>query len=224
MAIVVKLGCSKCGEVFDFNPAHYSLMGLKDIPKVCPKCADIRQGSKLSKIVMKRELINEWKGVLVESGDFLKSGEDRDKYVCKYYGGPNFGVYGGVRFSQRWLIFINKQIVEFPAIVDIREMKKIWGAEERRGENVYFVIDPSEIKEPKLYLYEVRHWYKTTLKGFGRDRDYAEHLEPVDGEGVEVKGEILCEVSSRCNSGRYGNRYQLVVTDKLCQVVSNGVA
>jgi hypothetical protein len=225
MAIVVKLGCTKCGEVFDFSPAHYSLLGLKDIPKVCPKCADIRQGTnRINKIVIKRELLNEWKGVYITNVDFLAGENDNDKYICKYYGGRNFGVWGGARFSQRRLFFINKQIVEFPAVVDIRQMKKVWqGVDGKKGENIYFVIDPSEVEEPKLYLYEVRRWYKTTLKGFGRNRNYKEHLEPINGEG-EVAGEVLCEASSWCNSGRYGNEYQLVLTDKPCRIIGEGVA
>jgi len=188
----------------------------------------IGQDNKANKIVVKREMLNKWEGVFIEKIDFLGDGNgnnDNDKYICKFYGGRNFGMWGGARFSQKWLFFINKQITEFPVIVNIRQMKKVWqGADGKQGENVYFVIDPSEVEEPKLYLYEVRSWHKTTLKGFGRDRNYAEHLEPVDEEGAEIAGEVLCEAESHSNSGRYGNRYQLVLVDKPCQVIGEGVA
>jgi hypothetical protein len=223
MAIAVKIGCTKCEEVFEFSPKHHSLLGLKDIPKICPKCADIRQGKKVVKIVVKRELLNEWKGVYVENIDFLKGEDDNDRYICKYYGGRNFGIWGGVRFSQRYLIFINKQIVEFPAIVDIRQMRKIWqGVDGRDGESVYFVIDPSEV-EKQWYLYELRSWHKTTLKGYGRDRNYKEYFEPVDSEEAEVNSEVLCEVESWGNSGRFGNKYMLLLTDKPCKVIGDGI-
>lgn len=221
--LVVKLECKKCGNVFDFNPHHYSILGMKEIPKRCPKCIDSK--NHLEKVVIKRECIKEYKNVKLERLIIEKEREG-DKYIYFSFGGRNFGNFGGASFTRKYLIYINKLIGEVNDItgkvVDVRVMQKVYYDNSKGVEktNEYIVLDPAEGEEVKFYLYTLESYYKTTLAGYGRDRNYKEKLEPVD-EG-EYKYDVLCSVSSGSRSGRYGNQYEMIVADRPCKVVGYG--
>jgi hypothetical protein len=177
-----------------------------------------------TKIYVEREIIKKWEGVYMESLYSMEIMGENEKYNIYRYGGRNFGVWGGARFSKKAIIMVDKKIMEFPTVVDIRKVKKTWTDEDGRNrESIYFVVEPCNIIDKKLYLYELRKWRKTTLKGYGCDRNYSEHLEPLDEKKGEVMIEVVCETESWCNSGRYGNTYKLVVSDTPCRVVGEGV-
>jgi len=218
--IVVNLLCQKCGTNFPFSPADYTLKGLSSVPKSCPKCCDERQG--LEKVVVNRRCLEEYICKVVSFPELvgIQAGE---KYRVGKFGGREYGKWGGARFDDAYLFYINNSLPEnlTGQTVMIRKMEKIWSKGEDQHRSIYFVIDPAPaIDPPSYYLYLIRSWYKTTLKGYGRNRNYSEKLE--DGESFSQIE--LVSVSTRCNSGRFGNNYRLVIADKEVKIIEEGVA
>jgi len=219
---VVQVTCKVCGREFSYSPTDYARKGLQHTPRVCPACADKRAG--LEKIVVERRLLRHWEGVEMQKNPFKVEKEAGD-YILHTYGGRFFGIWGGAWFSEKFLIYIAKSLLQtpFPWLVDIREMEKKF----RRGSGIeglskYYVIEPSAEKAPRWLLYELRAWRKTTLKGYGRDRDYKEILVP-DNEGEErIVGEILSVKTEAKRTGRFGNHYRIVLANRPCKVEGTG--
>jgi len=127
------------------------------------------------------------------------------------------------------LIFIHKEVLEKfkkdkEVVVKIRKMKKTISKEGINGQQItddseYLVFDPTDAT-PKFYLYEVRSWHKTTLKGFGRDRNYEEQVKPVESDIAYTV--TIAHHSSHANSMRFGNEYKLIIADRECEIVGKG--
>ncbi len=221
--ITVKLFCQTCGNEFEFSPQDYSIKGLQFIPKHCTACLDKRGG--LRKIVLKRRCLKNWEGVYVENIKWLTDGVIGEKglYKLHFFGGPNTGPWGGASFSHKWLIFVNKNLT-FPAIVDIRLMSKDYQieGEEKVRENEYVSIEKSEKNEPAYYLYLLEDYRKYTLKGFGRNRNWSERLQPIE-EKEEFMVEDVIITTSGARSGRYGNYRKWVISNTPCKVIGDGV-
>ncbi len=172
---------------------------------------------------MKRRCLKNWEGVYVENIKWLTDGVIGEKGLYKlfYFGGPNTGRYGGASFSHKWLLFVNKNLA-FPAIVDIRLMEKEFKTEEKIEKSEYLTIEKSEKKQPDYYLYLLQDYSKTTLKGFGKDRDWKERLQPI-GEKEEFMEEIIIKSYSGARSGRYGNYRRWIIANTQCEVIGEGV-
>lgn len=223
--LVLKVECKKCGELFDFAPQDYSIKGLENIPKRCPKCCDT--AANLEKIVLSRREIERWEGVFVENNPFASEGREEAIYNYFSYGGRNFGNWGGASFTDKTLIYIHKSVLELPKpwIVTIRKMEKTYTTSSKNDKNIkeYFVMDPC-FDLVRWYLYEVRSWHKTTLKGFGKDRNYREYLVPLiqRDEKEEINIIELISTSSGARSGRYGNNYAIYLADRPCKIEGEG--
>jgi len=85
-------------------------------------------------------------------------------------------------------------------------MEKLWRKEEKLHRNEYLVIEQSETAfQQELYWFE--NYYKTTLKGYGRDRNIT--------HSVEGEYEVVLEASTWARSGRFGNRTVLIIGKNL---------
>jgi hypothetical protein len=182
----------------------------------------------VSKVSVRKEVIGTWDAVSVqEIPSWVKEVTESGIPVLRY-GGPNFGAWSGLLYSRIFLFYLKGE-VDFQKLITIKRMQKTWEDKGtgKKGQSEYFVLSQSDKTEIEWYLYELRSWHKTTIRGFGRDRNYKEHLEPV---GLEDNGDVsiecveLVRVSCGCRSGRYGNEYRLVLTRVPCQVVGEGVS
>jgi len=178
-------------------------------------------------ISVKKEVVATWEAVSIQETPSWVEETTASGIPVLRYGGPNLGVWSGLIYSRIFLFYRNGEI-DFQKLINIKKMQKTWEDKGtgKKGQSVYFVLSQSEKTAPQWYLYEVRQWHKTTIRGFGRNRNYKEHLEPV---GLEENGDLsiecveLVRVSTGCRSGRYGNEYRLVLTKIPCQVVGDGV-
>lgn len=221
--------CEKCEKVIK----DYDLLikaGLSE-PRFCENCRrEIRAYRK--KIHVKRSLLREWKNVkinriyleLSKTPETTKHGNN--KYIFAA-GGRRFGPtsWAGVSYNERYLFFVAPQLVEKgkikeKSIVNIRKMLKVWSnLDLKEGSNIYFVIEPSMEENPEAYLDYVSGYYKTTLAGYGRDRDYREHIE------TEDYVEELTHNTTSARSGRFGNYVtHYVIFSKEYSIEPEGVA
>jgi hypothetical protein len=167
--------------------------------------------------------IASWDGVLIQNPISWRK-VTREGLPAFQYGGPHFGTWGGTVASGEFFFYVYCAEIDFTKPVRIKKMKKTWRGFGREASTTYFVVEPTDA-QPRWWLYELKSWYKTTLKGYGRDRDYQEHLEPqVEPQAFSNDVEIteLIQVESRCRSGRYGNKYRLILTRVPCQIVGEG--
>jgi len=106
----------------------------------------------------------------------------------------------------------------------IRKMEKTWKKINTvnnkeiitTGTNEYLTIDQAQDTElPKKNIYYFCDYYKTTLKGNGRDRNLKH----------QVSGEydIILNGNSSCRSGRHGNSWELIVGKNL-KITETGIS
>jgi len=192
---VLKMVCQQCGEEFPVNPGHFAQMGFKNLPKRCPKCADIAQVR--PSVVVERNLLNVYDGVKIVSlppEDWQETkGYKKDIPAFKL-------TIKGSRYGASWSGRIDLFAPVLPQagdIVSIREMEakhlikvrreqrstlehgKVLvekelpiTADDPEAEDVirvrrYLTIEPFD-GEPTSKLVWAEARTKTTLKGFGR--------------------------------------------------------
>lgn len=201
--------------------------GFKNIPKMCEKCRRENRSYRLVLPSVKRERLEQYEGVQVESCYLVaqeghETGRRKENFPFAF-GGRGFGKtsWAGVRFSDKILIYVHKSFVldgtnlEFKdKLVDIRKMKKIVNIDGKEKENIYFVFEPSKETEPNMFLYYTESYYKTTLKGHGRDRKWDYTIE--DPYISLLKGWTWS------NSGRFGNTFELVLSPEPIQIQYEG--
>lgn len=192
---VLKMVCQQCGEEFPVNPGHFAQMGFKNLPKRCPKCADIAQ--RRPSVVIERGLLNVYDGVEIVSlppGEWLeveswKKDIPAFKLVVKgsRYGAswsgridlfapaiPQAGDVVSVReMESRHLIKVcreERQTMEHGSVTVERELPVT--ADDPEAEEVirtrrYLVLEPFD-GPATCRLVWAEAYTKTTRKGFGR--------------------------------------------------------
>lgn len=118
---VLKMVCQQCGKEFPVNPGHFAQMGFKNLPKRCPKCADIAQAR--PSVAIERKCIAVYDGVEIVSlppGDWQET-EGYKKDI------PAFRLtVKGSRYGAAWSGRIDLFSASIPQpgdIVSIREME-----------------------------------------------------------------------------------------------------
>lgn len=143
----------------------------------------------------------------------LQEVENEDKYLVYRFGGRSFGKSGwaGVAHSGKTLVFVSREWDRSaPALVRLMSKKH------EAGENEYLVIEPAQdttLSQSRAYY--VEDYYKTTMKGFGRDRSLT-HV-------IEGEYDVVLEGGTSSRSGRFGNSFQLLIADEL-KIEEEGVA
>ena len=204
--------CLKCGASIN-DAQNIEALGYTIEPKYCECCRrEIRSYRKKSNIV--RTELRRWDNVLFTDLPFEKEvRENEDKYLVYRFGGRRFGRCGwtGVAHSGKVLVFVSREWDRSaPALVRLMSKKH------EAGENDYLVIEPAQDTTlPQSRAYYVEDYYKTTMRGHGRDRNLT-HV-------VEGEYDVVLEGTTRSRSGRFGNKFRLLIADEL-RVEAEGVA
>ena len=204
--------CIKCGASI-LDAQNIEALGYTIEPKYCESCRrEIRNYRKKSDIVRVEK--RRWDNVLFTDFPFEKEEvENEDKYLVYRFGGRSFGKSGwaGVAHSGKTLVFVSREWDRSaPALVRLMSKKH------EAGENEYLVIEPAQnttLSQSRAYY--VEDYYKTTMKGFGRDRSLT-HV-------IEGEYDVVLEGGTSSRSGRFGNSFQLLIADEL-KIEEEGVA
>ncbi len=204
--MIVKIKCSFCEKVFDFDPKTYDLLGLREIPKHCPSCLDRRQERPVE--IIERKCLKNFRGVMIEEipGEFDTFRAQEGDIPC--YRLTIKGKIGdGVSWHGRLDIY---SYDPHPAgkFCDLRLMEvtrnRKNGEKTIKGEiQEYLVLEPSEA-ESDMKLVWLRADYKTTLKGLGR-----QYYASIDTD----MSLWSFSFSSCCRSGRFGSKMALAIVD-----------
>lgn len=204
--------CIKCGaQIIDAQ--NIEALGYTIEPKYCENCRrEIRHYRKKSNIVRTEK--RRWDNVVFTDFPFEKEEvESEDKYFVYRFGGRRFGrcSWAGVAHSGKVLVFVSREWDQSaPALVRLMS-KKYEG-----GENDYLVIEPAQDTTlPQSRAYYVEDYYKTTMRGHGRDRNLT-HV-------VEGEYDVVLEGTTRSRSRRFGNSFRLLIADNL-KIEEEGVA
>jgi len=106
----------------------------------------------------------------------------------------------------------------------IRKLARNCGYSRRKGKDNFEAFyrelaipyDPAQDTTlPQSRAYYVEDYYKTTMRGHGRDRNLT-HV-------VEGEYDVVLEGTTRSRSGRFGNSFKLLIADEL-KIEEEGVA
>lgn len=61
----IKLECPECSNEFVISTEQWKVLGLNQLPKRCPQCADVAQRRRPWDTVVERELLDEWRAVKI---------------------------------------------------------------------------------------------------------------------------------------------------------------
>ena len=229
--LTVKLSCQACGTEFDFSPRTFSVLGLAELPKQCPRCLDEKQNRPAEAVAVGRRCIEDWEAVRVcIPADLFQSfkapGASRECFraVIK---GETLG--RGVSWQGRIDIYCLAPTLPEVAHVRLMEVHHATGHKrvERHGKPLmaktevgveypatytYLVIEPAEPgSEPTAALVFPSVCYKTTLKGLGRQ--YHASLDT-------SRGIWATRLSSSARSGRFGCYGAIAIVDDQHPVVT----
>ena len=241
----LQLKCKTCGGQIHKNELDYlKSLGFTHTPELCENCRREKRLYRRKCDKVNRVLLEEFDGVRVESVFFkpeeLKQTQNRKTiYYPFFFGGSNFGKHWtGARYSEKYMVFIHKSLCEEGAydldgkIINIRKMEKQITKKNEENEegwiekHEYLTIQPAQTQEVKWYLYYLESYYKTTLKGFGRDRDWRYSYSPADENLPE--SENLCfpllEGWTTANTHRFGNNFELVISRNPLKIEYHGVS
>jgi len=199
------------------------------------------------RIVVKKEKLKEYNKVKVEfSLEDLPIVRELKNSEIRRFGGERFGgEWSGNHFSGLYYLHVPKKPDQGKKIFNIIEIKKsVLYTKQRPDRESKYPPDSSktpwvdilvasvqytwhfkpvqEEVEPEWYMYRTDKWYKTTLRGVGRNRDYSEHLEPID-EDKEVEILEIMSTSNSAHSGRFGHSTKIYIANRPCRVVGEGV-
>ncbi len=227
---VLKMVCQSCDEEFPVNPGHFALLGFKNLPKRCPKCADIAQAR--PSVAIERKCIAVYDGVEIVSLP-PAPWQETEGYKKDV---PAFRLtIKGSRYGASWSGRIDLFATSIPSpgnIVSIREMETkhlIKVRREQRGTLEHGKVtveielpvtadDPDAEEVIRVRRYLVLEPFdgpatcrlvwaeadtKTTLKGFGRQY------------WAEIKGAPIASwlVSGGVRSGRAHTTGALAIVD-----------
>lgn len=204
--------CIKCGASIN-DAQNIKALGYTIEPKYCEACRrEIRNYRKKSNVV--RTELRRWDNVLFADFPFEKEEcEIEDKYLVYRFGGRRFGrcSWAGVAHSGKVLVFISREWDRSaPALIRLMSKKH------EAGENEYLVIEPAQDTTlPQSKAYYIEDYRKTTMRGLGRDRNLT--------HTVEGEYDVVLEGSTSSRSGRFGNKFRLLIADEL-RVEAEGIA
>ncbi len=172
-----------------------------------------------------RKVLQTWEGVKFQNFPLVldKVTDGSNIYM---FGGRNYSVtghWGGVEYAGRYRFYAPHLTPE--EIIDkvwtLSKMLEIVDIINTRGEKgtvqrEYFTLQPYE-GEIQYYVAFIGGHYKTTLKGYGRNRNYEEYIVS-PGEY-----EILATTSNQCRSGRFGSSGAMIIAPEPIEVGSEGV-
>lgn len=231
----IKLECARCGNGFQINTVHLKSIGLHQIPDKCPTCCDRSKHHPAARVVVRREMIEEWDRVRIAiPTDFFTAFHSRDYGDRPCRRASLRGNMGqGVSWDGRIDLYDFRYHPEHLGRVRLMEVEHEAGEEriERRksesGEILeekiayspvyrYLSIDPLDgpvydEHSARAAMVFARVEYKTTLKGFGRQY-YA---------GIDADRAIWSmRMSSQARSGRFGTEMVLAIVDDEHPIVS----
>lgn len=105
----------------------------------------------------------------------------------------------------------------------IRRLARDCGYSRRKGKDNFEAFyrenampyDPAQEALLQVKAYYIENYYKTTMRGHGRDRNLT-HV-------VEGEYDVVLEGTTRSRSGRFGNSFRLLIADEL-KIEAEGVA
>lgn len=203
----MKVFCEFCGNII--NDAEKILSRFGNPPKKCQACRS-EQRSYRKEGIVSRQCLQEWDGVKIYDLSFIEKLERQEAQKSRYwnyrFGGREFGSnWAGAGFDNQYPVFVQRDL-NHSKPCKIRLMEKLWRKEEKLHRNEYLVIEQSETEfQQELYWFE--NYHKTTLKGYGRDRNVS--------HSVEGEHEIVLEAATWARSGRFGNKTVLIVGKNL---------
>jgi len=220
--------CERCGlEILDYD--YLVKKYPYTPPKYCEACRrEIRPDRRKSDV--ERKHIKTYSNVLINIAQDLmprfekaKGDNDKNEYIILSTGGREYGKeythWAGAKYDKKELWFIPKSLknkIDDMIIANIRAMEKI----DRKG-NIYryYVIEKSESSKPERQLIRLNHYHKTTLKGYGKDRNYHESIREEDLDRVE----FLTSYKNNSRSGRFGYKAEFYIAPMDIVVMSEGV-
>lgn len=172
-----------------------------------------------------RKTLQVWEGVKFQNFPLVldKITNGSNIYV---FGGRGYSVtghWGGSQYSGRYR-FHTPHLKPEEVCGGIWVLSKVWErvdvvnakGEKEEKEREYFTLSHYD-GEPKYWVVFIGSHYKTTLKGYGRDRNYEEYI--VSPEEYE----ILATTSNQCRSGRFGSFGVMIIASEPIEVGSEGV-
>lgn len=196
--------CAICGKEIE------DLQTLPAKVKYCRSCRRERSGLRPANI----KVLAEYDGVIFNKSGIVFSKETEPRKNQKYirdifiFGGPDYESWGGLRYTTKAIVYVDKGINEGDVVRILLCSKEHIDANGKTYVNNYLSIAKSKSKEPpKMKMVYDRGYYKTTLKGYGRDR----HVSLATYTGSEMIK--LLSNSTGCRSGRYGSNERLALVD-----------
>jgi len=192
--------------------------------------------------MIKKELLGKWDNVNVprhfwdrlywEHGfkkGMAERGETPEKDLEGYFrfGGrcfPKGELWTGVEFWGIWRVHIQglrtwsavEEFLKDENYIPVMDIEK-WRKEvDDKASFEYFIFTPKPGAEKEQELVTVNLYYKFTLMGFGKNRDYEEQLV-ADGEAEEIARTI-----NTCRSNRFGYTTRLYVVKGDYKVIGFG--
>jgi len=170
---------------------------------------------------MKKDLRN-WKRVKFQNFPLALFKETKGSNIY-IFGGRYYSVtgeWGGVSYSGRYRFHV-------PPKIKLEDVPKgLWDLVEKQEEfvspangekviRIYYTLQPTEGKPQHFAAFLGGH-FKTTLSGYGRDRDYK--------ETTSTKGyEVIAQTSNSCRSGRFGAIGSFVIAKEPIEIEPVGV-
>lgn len=208
--------CIICGE----NIADTNFLSLEKglhKPKYCEFHRRQIRSYRNAANVQRKEL-ERWDNLQLIDFPFYQDRQANDRSMFQNYaiGGRDFGEWGGASHDGKTIVHIDKRILaDKKQPVLIRKMLKVVDSREL---HTYLTIEPaSDLTIPASYAHFICDYYKTTLKGYGRDRNISTIIESLYTE--------ILSGSSSARSGRFGNTWRLITSkDELLRTERKGVA
>ena len=218
--------CERCNEIIkDYD---YLVKQYPDTPpKYCEACRrEIRPDRRKSDV--ERKHIKTYCNVLINIAQDLmpryekvRDNNPNNKYIILSTGGRNYGKeytsWAGVSYDKKELWYVPKTLkdkMDDSMTVNIRVMEKTKDSKTYR----YYVLEESSEKAEKL-LVRLNNYHKTTLRGYGRDRNFKEYIS----EEYINKVEFLASYKNSARSGRFGYKAEFYIAPMDIVVMSEGV-
>ncbi len=185
-------------------------------------------------MAIKREEKEKWEGVKFENFPFLKEKECKSSIIW-VFGGKEYSLFdtswcgnvytGRTRFitpkiskreiiSRLWDLTLMREKVT--QRVKIRDDNNNVIVKCNITERNYFKVEESTSKIPAHYVRVVGGYFKYTLSGRGRDRNFHQIVQNEDYA-------VIAETSNTCHSGRYGSSASIALAPSPIEVEDEGI-